>query len=163
MDILLLLLVFASGMILGLSYGAYRFIKLGKTLTFYRKAHYDCQQELSMAIANHAACKKSLKEIQTKVKEKQTIKRVGRPPLAVVTPTHPVGVKIAPPSRRVVREDDDSSILLGVTAVAAGMAIANSFDDTPTSDFSNVSSGHPSDISSGGGGDFAGGGASEEY
>ena len=156
MDILLLLLVFVSGMILGLSYGAYRYIRQGQTLTFVRK-------ELDTAMINHAVCKESLKAIQAKVKEKQTSRKVGRPPLAVVTPTHPIGVKIAPPSRRVVREDDDSSILLGVTAVAAGMAIANSFDDTPTSDFSNVSSGSSSDISSGGGGDFAGGGASEEY
>jgi hypothetical protein len=151
MDILLLFLVFASGMILGLSYGAFENYKVRK-LTIKVKF---LTQELYNERCKLGTCRDSLARIQAKLQAKQAATKVGTTPKAVVMPSNPPKVKVAPPSRRVVREDEDSSILLGVTAVAAGMAIANSFDDSPAPDFSNVSSG--------GGGDFAGGGASEEY
>ena len=151
MDILLLLLVFASGMILGLSYGAFENYKVRKLTARVKFLTQELYNERCLL----GSCRDSLRRIQAKVNAKQATTKVGTTPKAVVMPSNPPKVKVAPPSRRVVREDDDSSILLGVTAVAAGMAIANSFDDSPAPDFSNVVSG--------GGGDFAGGGASEEY
>ena len=153
MLLLLLVLVFASGIVIGASWEFLRVRRLARIA--YKAELRTLEKELYDTRCLLGSCRDSLRLIQAKVQAKQAATKVGTTPKAVVMPSNPPKVKVAPPSRRVVREDDDSSILLGVTAVAAGMAIANSFDDSPAPDFSNVVSG--------GGGDFAGGGASEEY
>jgi hypothetical protein len=159
----LLVLVFFSGLVVGMAHKVFQNNRLKQGLDKAKKDLYD---EQALRLHTQFALSASDREL-SRLKEKiSTIasKKVGQAPKQVVTPKpapppNPPAAKVVQiprqSKRQVVSDDLGDTLLVGATAVAAGMAIASILDDSPSS--SNDS------FSSGGGGDFSGGGASGDY